>query len=160
MIDSTLKWPLISVDLPDDRWVSPSGRVAMLGDAAHAMVPYMSQGAAMAVEDAAALAASLAHVVQISDLSNALGIYERVRGKRTTQMQEASSINGTIWHFEDGPEQEARDRAMQPEVNGEHFIESPNQWSDPVTQNWAYAYDAVEAIKKKWVAFDSGTWIP
>lgn len=43
MIERTLKWPLVSGDFVD-RWVSQSGKLIMLGDAAHAMVPYMSQG--------------------------------------------------------------------------------------------------------------------
>ncbi|TKA79705.1 hypothetical protein B0A49_01461 [Cryomyces minteri] len=43
MIDSTLKWPLLSGQ-PLERWVDPSGKFLILGDAAHAMVPYMLQG--------------------------------------------------------------------------------------------------------------------
>lgn len=104
----------------------------------------------MAVEDAAALAESLDHVFSPEDLGKALSIFETVRVKRSSQMQEASLVNGKIWHFEDGPEQEARDAAMRPEVEGQHFIESPNQWSDPVTQTWAYGYDSLEAISDAW----------
>ena len=103
-------------------------------------------GAAMAVEDGAALAEALSHATSADDLPKVLGVFERVRAKRSSQMQQASLINGTLWHFADGPEQEARDLAMQPEVLGLPFTESPNQWSDPVTQEWAYGYDAVEAI--------------
>jgi hypothetical protein len=43
LIDKTLKWPLLSGP-QQDRWVSQSGKLLILGDAAHAMVPYMSQG--------------------------------------------------------------------------------------------------------------------
>lgn len=43
MIKKTMKWPLMSGD-SIDQWVSRSGKLIMLGDAAHAMVPYMSQG--------------------------------------------------------------------------------------------------------------------
>lgn len=100
----------------------------------------------MAVEDGAALAEALSHATSADDLSKVLGVFERVRAQRSGQMQQASLINGTLWHFADGPEQEARDLAMQPEVLGQPFEESPNQWSDPVTQEWAYGYDAVEAI--------------
>jgi salicylate hydroxylase len=50
-------------------------------------------------------------------------------------MQQASLINGMLWHFPDGPIQEARDAAMRPEVEGRQFDQSPNQWSDPAT--WA-----------------------
>jgi salicylate hydroxylase len=63
-------------------------------------------------------------------------------------MQHASLINGMLWHFPDGPIQEARDAAMRPEVEGRKFDQSPNQWSDPVTQTWAYGYNAAEEIRE------------
>jgi len=59
-------------------------------------------------------------------------------------------VNSMIWHFGDGPLQEARDKAMRAEVEGRHFHSSPNQWSDPVTQEWAYGYDAETAMEVAW----------
>ncbi len=103
-------------------------------------------GAAMAVEDGAALAEALDHIGGKSEIPFALSIFEKVRKERAGQMQDASLLNGTIWHYADGPEQKARDAAMRPEVEGQHFIHSPNQWSDPVTQWWCYGYDAEEAV--------------
>ena len=100
----------------------------------------------MAVEDAAGLAVAISAIGSKSELQTALNIFQTVRVKRANQMQEASLINGKLWHFADGPEQEARDMAMRPEVEGLPFDESPNQWSDPVTQVWCYAYDAEEAM--------------
>ncbi|KAB5523029.1 hypothetical protein GE09DRAFT_1065478 [Coniochaeta sp. 2T2.1] len=147
MIDKTMKWPLMSGDPTIRSWLSPSGKMLMLGDAAHAMMPYMSQGAAMAVEDGAALAEALAHASSQADVPRALAVFDRVRRKRAGQMQEASLVNGKIWHFDDGPEQAARDEAMRPEVEGRFFAESANQWSDPVTQAWAYGYDAEEDVR-------------
>ncbi|KAJ0287700.1 hypothetical protein CBS470a_005202 [Colletotrichum nupharicola] len=47
LIDQTIKWPLMAGD-PLHNWVAESSRLVILGDAAHAMLPYMSQGAAMA----------------------------------------------------------------------------------------------------------------
>lgn len=129
------------------------------------MLPYMSQGAAMAIEDGAALTEALDFVQQgpttptstLGDgglhddddaLTDVLKIYESVRRERATQMQQASLVNGKLWHFADGPEQRARDAAMQAEVLGKPFARSPNQWSDPVTQSWAYGYDAVSAMRQ------------
>lgn len=43
MIDRTVKWPLMTGD-PIEQWIAPSRKLLMLGDAAHAMLPYMSQG--------------------------------------------------------------------------------------------------------------------
>ncbi|KAK5271662.1 hypothetical protein LTR96_003488 [Exophiala xenobiotica] len=147
MIDTTMKWPLMSGS-PLTRWVSTSGKLLIMGDAAHAMVPYMSQGAAMAVEDGAALAEALHQVGDRSDLPRALRVWEAVRKDRADKMQEASLINGKLWHFADGPLQQARDEAMRPEVEGREFVTSPNQWSDPTTQRWTYGYDAEWEVKK------------
>jgi salicylate hydroxylase len=112
------------------------------------MVPYMSQGAAMAVEDGAALAVALDRLASIADLPAALGLFESERVSRSSSMQEASMVNGLIWHYADGPEQTARDAGMSNEVAGRPFTWSSNQWSDPVTQWWAYGYDAEAAIER------------
>jgi salicylate hydroxylase len=149
MIEKTIKWPLLS-GKQLQRWVAPSNKVLIMGDAAHAMVPYMSQGAAIAVEDGAALAAVLSLVETAEDISAALKVFETVRIKRSGQMQAASLLNGKLWHFADGPEQVLRDEAMRPEVEGRNFSWSPNQWSDPVTQWWAYGYDAEREVEEEW----------
>jgi salicylate hydroxylase len=149
MVDKTLKWPLVT-GMPIQSWIAPSSKVLILGDAAHAMVPYMSQGAAMAVEDGAALATVLNLIDNRSSLPFALRVFEKERMKRTSQMQEASLTNGILWHYRDGPEQKARDEAMRPEVEERHFLASANQWSDPVTQWWAYGYDAEAAMQSAW----------
>ncbi|KAJ4515685.1 hypothetical protein HRR75_003764 [Exophiala dermatitidis] len=151
MIDTTLKWPLLS-GTPLKRWVAPSSRFLIMGDAAHAMVPYMSQGAAMAVEDAAALAEAIHLAKNPTDLPEALRVWEAVRIQRSGMMQEASLVNGKLWHFADGPLQKARDEAMRPEVEGRQFTTSPNQWSDPTTQRWCYGYDAEAEVRKAWAA--------
>ena len=116
----------------DPRKVTESQKTVLLGDSAHAMIPYMSQGAAMAVEDRAALATVLSMVENREELPFALKVYESERMRRSGQMQEASLLNGKLWHFADGPEQQARDESMRPEVEGKSFSWSANQWTDPV----------------------------
>src|SRR5699024_3157079 len=78
---------------PISDWVTR--RVALLGDAAHPMVPFMGQGAAMALEDAAALGAALTGVTGGDDLAGRLSIYNNLRRARATQIQ-AGSRNVTI----------------------------------------------------------------
>ncbi|KAJ5101263.1 hypothetical protein NUU61_003485 [Penicillium alfredii] len=146
MIDKALKWPLFS-GATMNRWVS--GNLIVLGDAAHAMLPYMSQGAAIAVEDGIALARALKNIQSREDIPHALSVCERVRVDRAQKMQEASLLNGKLWHFADGPRQRARDEAMEPEVAGRPFSFSPNQWSDPATQMWCYSYDAEREIDRE-----------
>ncbi|KAJ5654888.1 hypothetical protein N7490_001891 [Penicillium lividum] len=147
MVEKTLKWPLISGSVLD-KWVLD--KLVILGDAAHAMLPYMSQGAAMAVEDGLALSRSLSKISSKDQLAESMSVFEKVRMQRAGQMQEASLLNSHLWHFADGPLQEARDEAMIPEVKGLPFSHSPNQWSDPATQMWCYGYDTERAIDEAW----------
>jgi len=104
----------------------------------------------MAVEDGAALAEVLTKITNKDQIPTAMRVFEQERITRTSQMQQASLINGKLWHFADGPEQEARDAAMRPEVEGKPFLESPNQWSDPVTAAWCYGYDAEKEMSDAW----------
>lgn len=149
LIDVALKWPLVESGAVE-QWIAPSSRLLILGDAAHAMLPYMSEGAAMAVEDGAALAVVLGHISSREELPFAVRLFAEERRNRAGQMQEASRVNSMLWHFADGPLQEARDAAMRPEVDGLTYLSSPNQWSDPVTQQWAYGYDAEEEMERRW----------
>ena len=72
-----MRWP--GVDLPAlPRW--SSGRVALLGDAAHATLPFLAQGAVMALEDAVVLSREIAGT---PDLAAACSAYERQRRERT-----------------------------------------------------------------------------
>jgi len=93
---------------PLDRWTV--GRVALLGDACHPMLPMMAQGAAQAIEDGAALAALLAKTPR--DVPAALAAYEALRKPRATRLQEMSAANRVRFHLPDGPQQEKRDHAM------------------------------------------------
>lgn len=104
----------------------------------------------MAVEDGLALCRSLSKIHNKEQLAGCLAIFEQVRTERAGQMQEASLLNSHIWHFADGPLQQARDAAMVPEVKGLPFSHSPNQWSDPATQMWCYGYDTERAIDEAW----------
>lgn len=90
-------------------WVA--GNVALLGDACHAMLPYQAQGAAQAIEDAVAIGHAL-RGVQADGISDALRGYQAARHGRATEIQAGSRVNGPQFHLADGPEQEARDRAL------------------------------------------------
>jgi salicylate hydroxylase len=87
---SIIKWGLY------DRAPLPSwseGRVTMLGDAAHAMLPFLGMGAAMAVEDGFVLAQMLARE---SSVDTALNAYEALRIQRTAEVHHASKVQGEI----------------------------------------------------------------
>ena len=83
------KWAILERE-PLPRW--SDGRVVLLGDAAHPMTPYMAQGAATAIEDAAVLARCL-QAVNSEDLEGAFRRYEASRKPRTSRIQAISSAN-------------------------------------------------------------------
>ncbi|MEM9938714.1 MAG: FAD-dependent monooxygenase [Pseudomonadota bacterium] len=75
------------------------GQVALLGDAAHPMLPFMAQGAAMAIEDAWALAASLD---QDRPIETSLQAYQTERLPRTSRIQSGSRANAKTFHQRGG----------------------------------------------------------
>ena len=83
------KWAILERE-PLPRW--SDGRVVLLGDACHAMTPYMAQGAATAIEDAAILARCL-QAVEGEDIEGAFARYEAHRKPRTSRIQAISSAN-------------------------------------------------------------------
>jgi salicylate hydroxylase/6-hydroxynicotinate 3-monooxygenase len=83
------KWALLERD-PLPRWTE--GRVALLGDACHPMTPYMAQGAASALEDAAVLSRCL-QGVECDAIEQAFAVYEATRKPRASEIQAVSSEN-------------------------------------------------------------------
>ena len=75
--------------------------MTMLGDAVHATLPYLAQGAAMAIEDGAVLARALRLAGNAAD---ALQLYQRNRIDRTTRIMNGSSANRTLFHMRDQKE--------------------------------------------------------
>jgi len=73
------------------------GPATLLGDAAHPMLPYLAQGAAMAIEDAAVLAFRLGENVDAPVA--AIRLYERDRQRRTARVQKSARRNGAIYHM-------------------------------------------------------------
>jgi salicylate hydroxylase len=113
--------------LPLPQW--SEGRITLLGDACHPMLPFMAQGAAQSIEDGAALASLLKAMPD--DVPGALSRYEAIRKPRATRLQEASANNRTRFHLPDGPDQQARDRALA--ASGDRSI---------ANIGWLYLHDA------------------
>lgn len=84
------KWALADRD-PLSRW--HDGNVTLLGDACHPMTPYMAQGAAMALEDAAVLSRLLAEVDNRASIAEAFRRLEATRKARTSRVQLTSRAN-------------------------------------------------------------------
>ncbi|QQR34785.1 FAD-dependent monooxygenase [Devosia oryziradicis] len=90
--DSWTAWPLSTVETK--QW--HAGNIGIAGDAAHAMVPFQAQGAAMGIEDAAALAPLL---IAEANAETAFEKYELARRARVTRVARTSAGNGRIFHL-------------------------------------------------------------
>lgn len=101
-----LRWALFDLD-PMPAW--GTGAVTLLGDAAHAMPPFLAQGAAQAIEDAVVLADLLKSTAEIAP---ALRRYEALRIPRTARVQKAARGMDRIYHLA-GPARLARDLVMR-----------------------------------------------
>ncbi len=113
-------WPLLDRPPVAGPQEMARGLVALLGDAAHPMRPYLAQGAGMAIEDAVELEKSLAmHDV---DVALCLRRYALNRWQRNARVQERSRRNGQIFHAS-GPLRWGRDAAMG--LLGERLLDQP-----------------------------------
>ena len=126
--DETFIWALFD-RRPMARW--SIGRVTLLGDACHAMLPFMAQGAAQAIEDGATLAACLSQAAA-QTVPDALRRYEALRLPRASRVHGLSEINKTRFHLPDGPAQQARDAEM---------ARGTTDFS-PKAVAWLYGHDA------------------
>jgi salicylate hydroxylase len=108
-IDTWRRWPLFTIQ---DGGMWHEGSVALLGDAAHAMLPFAAQGAGMAIEDAAVLAQCLGAVGDdAAAVAPALARYAALRQPRVTRVQRTARQSGQIYHLR-GPMALARDLTM------------------------------------------------
>jgi salicylate hydroxylase len=121
----TKRWALFD-RAPLEQWTA--GRVALLGDAAHAMLPFLAQGAAQGVEDAVTLADCLKSA-KSDTVETALKRYEELRRPRANHVLLMSRGREILNNFPDGPEQQQRDEAFAA--------------ADPLKQiAWLYGHEA------------------
>lgn len=111
--------------VPLARW--NIGRVTLLGDSAHAMVPFQPQGAAQAILDAAVLGDALVGAMP-ADVPDALDRYVRRRLAAATSMQAGSARAGEDFHLPDGPEAQARDARMAAYAAENRFMPQATAW--------------------------------
>jgi salicylate hydroxylase len=132
--ETTNRWALYDRD-PLPRWTV--GRVTLMGDAAHPMLPYMAQGAAQSIEDAAVLVKCLEHA-DAHDVEAALSRYEQTRKPRASRCQEGSRRNAVMYHLADGEEQRNRDANIASAATA------------PLPQNaWLYGHDVEAEFEQK-----------
>jgi salicylate hydroxylase len=110
------------------------GRVTLLGDAAHPMMPFFAQGATQAIEDAAVVAGCLRESTR-ETVEAALLRYESLRKERASKVQMLSRARREHHHLPDGEEQRRRDAEFSEE--------------DPLGHNaWLYGHDVERDLEK------------
>jgi salicylate hydroxylase len=128
--EQVFKWALFDRP-PLETWTR--GRVTLLGDAAHPMLPYMAQGASQSIEDASVLAACL--TADRHDPQRALEAYAAHRRERTAAVQAASREASRVVRLTDLAEVEARNARLadSPEAPVERF-------------DWIWSYDVERSM--------------
>jgi salicylate hydroxylase len=121
--DPVYRWALYDRE-PLAHWSTAA--TTLLGDACHPMLPFMGQGAAQAIEDAATLTRCLTDGDE--NIPPALARYEALRLPRTAQVQRMSWDNGIRCRLPDGPPQRARDEQLE-QISRSQFA-------------WLYSHDA------------------
>jgi salicylate hydroxylase len=130
MIDAAKGWKLWALN--DRRPMTgpheqAQGRVALLGDAAHPLRPYLAQGAAMALEDAWTLS-RLRAAAPVAHWPDLLARYAQTRWARNARVQSRSQRNGTIFHAS-GLLRWGRNSAMA--LLGENLMDNPWLYAGP-----------------------------
>jgi len=110
------------------------GRRALVGDAAHASLPFLAQGANQAIEDVTTLAVLLAKADR-STVDAALDAYEQCRRERIAAVQAESRRRAELIHLPDGEQQRRRDLGL-------------DNTHDLRNAEWLYGYDAEEAARQ------------
>lgn len=126
------RWGLFDRD-PSETWTK--GRITLIGDAAHPMLPFLSQGAAMAIEDAYVLAEAIEKLP--NNLDSALKQYEQERIPRTRRVQLEARERGETYHVSSREELEERDRAYREQ-------QERNPHEGGIKANWVYEYNATD----------------
>jgi salicylate hydroxylase len=128
-IDVHYRWALMSRP-PIEQW--SKGNVVLVGDACHPMLPFMAQGAVMAIEDGMLLARCIE--AQRDDLAAAIGAYEGLRVERANRCVRAADRNREIFH---------NDRLLDRD-DATRYVTT--QWSEEKVReryHWLFSYDAV-----------------
>ena len=125
-------WPLCGRSPMQGAHEHVQGRLALLGDAAHPMLPYLAQGAGMAIEDAAVLASHLSGA-KGEDVALKLQHFANARWQRNARVQARAVRNGQVFHAT-GPMRVGRDMSLR--MMGARLMDVP----------WLYSYRAEEGV--------------
>lgn len=146
------RWTLLHTDMAS-QWTGEMGNIALIGDAAHAVLPYLAQGAALAFEDAATLSVLFGSMKDRSQIPDVLTIFESIRKPRAREMQRRVAMARDIWSMPDGPQQRERDRQLR---EYDPYDGYPNVLADTALTEWMFGHDSFETAREAWRTFESG----
>ena len=118
-------------------------RVALAGDAAHAMTPHLGSGAGQGIEDAYILAVLLSHpLTTLEALPEVLKIYETVRLPHGNMVQRLSRLNGKLYEFADPRFADLGDKIQIAEGGqlGEDYEKRLKELGDEIVKSWDWAW--------------------
>lgn len=166
LCDSVTKWRLCIRPGLDPTWSHASGAFTILGDAAHATLPYLASGAGMSIEDGHVLGLCLGKMKGKSDVAKreALEVYERCRRRRTERVVERGNIQQHLYHVHDGAEQEERDGLLKAysglgnapateeglSQNGLRAEGDPFPWRWEGCGKWLLTYVCEDDVEGRW----------
>ncbi|KAI0793854.1 FAD/NAD(P)-binding domain-containing protein [Fomes fomentarius] len=129
-------------------WVDSTGRIVLLGDAAHPSFPGGSHGPSMAVEDAVVLGSLFSHLRTMNQIPSFLNAYQELRQRRCDLVKLADIGNAQMVAMPDGPAVDARDEDIRHEIE---------EWDEGTLKAQfeeiaeIFLYDAGDAAEEWWV---------
>ncbi len=153
-VKSTEIWQM-AYGAPLDSWRSPGGRVVLIGDAAHAMLPYNAQGLTQGIEDGVALARMLRWAPD-RGIPAVLESFEKLRRPRVERIIKLTLSNGGKHTVPDGPAQRERDDRLK----RTHGVVSDIDWAQvkpdpdapprsPPYDKWELCYDVASEVSSR-----------
>jgi salicylate hydroxylase len=172
LCESVFKWRLMIRPGLDPTWSHDSAAFTILGDAAHATLPYLASGAGMSLEDAHVLGLCLGRIKNKStaEKKKALDVYEKCRRERTERVVSRGNRQQYLYHVHDGEEQQERDRQLrafgefngkgkiskeQYEAKGLEVEDDPLAWRWGGVGSWLLTYVCEEDVERRWTENES-----
>ncbi|KAI0738683.1 FAD/NAD-P-binding domain-containing protein [Daedaleopsis nitida] len=131
-------------------WVDSTGRIVLLGEAAHPVLPGANQSASLAVEDAVVLGSLLSHLRTMEYIPTFLGVYEELRQRRCRYASIADVIHGKSMALPAGPDAANRDRDLRIGMSEWDEGRIKTQFEEIAE---LFVYDAGDAAEEWWVSW-------